>query len=643
MTQNTFAQGNCHTRISLLTCAPGNELYSTFGHTAMRIQDSLSGMDIVYNYGTFDFDDPDFYMKFVRGKLDYSLSVDNYPDFMYEYQYYQRSVQEQELNLSCAEKQQIITALTINMQGTNRLYKYDFVYDNCTTRVRDLIFRSLPGSAVARHLVPEGTTARNLIHSYLDKGGEPWSKLGIDILLGARLDKPVDNNVAMFLPDYLLKGVDSAAINKTQPVVKQKRFLLNVTTPIDYTGEYVPLLVFIIICGLIASLYFLPDERAKTISRFVDSFLLYAYGFVRIAAPLYVVGNRSPDDKRQLQSPVGIAHQHRFCSFFVAQPIMVKKLFLHCIRRNRFANHHLVLAAAGIKHFAGAVCVPDVVSLRQLGYEKEAYMMCQFTYNNTIISYVKEGSGFPVVLIHGFAEDSDVWKHQLLFLKQYAAVIIPDLPGSGQSGMITSAKGDITMADYADCMYALLQHGNITSCLVLGHSMGGYITLALAEKHPEILSGFGFVHSTAFADSREKKAMRAKAINTIEQYGNHAFIKSTTPNLFSNQYKATHADEIESLVNKGKNVAPTALQQYYKAMLLREDKTPVLQSSRVPILFIMGKEDKAAPLTDVLQQVHLPLVSYIYILENAGHMGMWEAPEKVNDAILAFITDATLP
>lgn len=272
----------CHTRISLLTCAPGAELYSTFGHTALRIQDSVRGIDIVYNYGTFDFDDPDFYIKFIRGKLDYSLSVDKYPDFMYEYQYFQRSVWEQELNLSCEQKQQIITALDSNMQGSNRLYKYDFIYDNCTTRVRDLIFRSLPGSKVAKQLVPEGTTARNLIYSYLDKGGEPWSKLGIDILLGAKLDKPVDNTVAMFTPAYLMAGMDNAAIKGTQPVVKQKRTLLDVATPIQPTWNYMPLFLFSIVCGLLTLLYLSPSKKAQAVSRYVDSFLLYLTGLLGV-------------------------------------------------------------------------------------------------------------------------------------------------------------------------------------------------------------------------------------------------------------------------------------------------------------------------------------------------------------------------
>lgn len=279
--QSVSAQDSvCHVRISLLTCAPGAELYSTFGHTALRIQDSARGTDLIYNYGTFDFDDPHFYTKFIRGKLDYTLSVDPFPGFMSEYVEEQRSVQEQWLNLTCSEKEQIIKALAINMQGNNRYYKYDFVYDNCTTRVRDLIFRSLTGIDIKNRLVPEGTTARNLIHSYLDKGGEPWSKLGIDILLGAKLDQPVDNNVAMFLPDYLLKGIDSATINNTQPVVRRKQSLLNLATPIEATGKYVPLIIFTIVCSFIASLYFLPYQRAKSICRVIDSFLLYLTGLM---------------------------------------------------------------------------------------------------------------------------------------------------------------------------------------------------------------------------------------------------------------------------------------------------------------------------------------------------------------------------
>ena len=112
-----------HLRISVLTCAQGDELYTTFGHTALRVVDSSKQTDIIYNYGTFDFEDPDFYMKFTRGKLDYFLSVESMPQFMYEYQVEKRNVIEQELRLSGATKTAIANALTQNLAGTNRYYK----------------------------------------------------------------------------------------------------------------------------------------------------------------------------------------------------------------------------------------------------------------------------------------------------------------------------------------------------------------------------------------------------------------------------------------------------------------------------------------------------------------------------------------
>lgn len=266
--------------------------------------------------------------------------------------------------------------------------------------------------------------------------------------------------------------------------------------------------------------------------------------------------------------------------------------------------------------------------------------MNEFLYNSRTVRYRKEGSGFPVVLLHGFAEDSSVWKQQVSFLHPYATVIIPDLPGSGESEIWQKEDGsDITMAGYADCLYDLLRYENISRCFVFGHSMGGYITLALVEKYPDVIQGFGFVQSTAFADSEEKKAMRLKGISTMEQYGSYSFVKNTTPSLLSDEYKATHGYEIESLINKGYNFDKAALQQYYKAMWLREDKTGVLRNSRVPVLFIAGKDDKAAPLAGLLKQVYLPAVSYIHIIDAYGHMLMWERANEVNEYLIRFITE----
>ncbi|MEX6687794.1 alpha/beta hydrolase [Danxiaibacter flavus] len=258
-----------------------------------------------------------------------------------------------------------------------------------------------------------------------------------------------------------------------------------------------------------------------------------------------------------------------------------------------------------------------------------------FQYGAASFHYITEGKGKNVVLLHGFAEDAHIWDKQIAFLKEHCKVIAIDLPGSGESGML---EGDnIGIEDYADSVYAILQHEKADNCILLGHSLGGYITLAFAEKYPEVLSGFGLVHSTAFADSEEKKNVRKKGIEMIGQYGSYPFVKNTTPNLFSNKYKAEHPDDVKTLGESGNNFAPEALQQYYAAMMNRPDRTHVLSGSKTPVLFILGRDDVAAPIQDVLQQVHLPKRSHIHILENTGHMGMWEATDLVNSYLLDFI------
>src|SRR5690606_31625041 len=140
-TSISFAQhiDTSRTRISLLTCTPGSELYSVFGHSALRVVDSNAVTDIVYNYGTFDFNDPNFYSKFVRGKLNYYLSTEYFRDFVYGYRLEGRGITEQVLLLTAEEKLALKKFLRENLKPENRHYAYDFFLDNCTTRLRDLI------------------------------------------------------------------------------------------------------------------------------------------------------------------------------------------------------------------------------------------------------------------------------------------------------------------------------------------------------------------------------------------------------------------------------------------------------------------------------------------------------------------------
>ena len=267
-------------------------------------------------------------------------------------------------------------------------------------------------------------------------------------------------------------------------------------------------------------------------------------------------------------------------------------------------------------------------------------MTKKITYNNTEVFYHIHGTGSPVVLLHGFGESSAVWKKQIEPLKNFCKLIIPDLPGSGQSAQLDMAVTEVSITVFADCIYSILQHERIEQCIMLGHSMGGYISLAFAEKYPEVLKAFGFVHSTAFADSEEKKQNRRKGIEMIEAYGSYSFVKNAIPNLFAEKFKKEHPEEIDQLIEDGSFFTKKSLQQYYYAMMQRPDRTHVLKNSIVPVLFVIGTEDIAAPLNDILKQAHLPEISYIHILENTGHMGMWEATEILNEYLEEFVNES---
>lgn len=215
------------TTISLLTCGQGAELYSTFGHSALRVKDPASGIDIVYNYGTFDFDTPDFYMKFTRGKLNYYLSVDEFDQFMYAYYYEKRFVFEQVLNLNDKQVQDLVIALEINSQTENRDYKYDFFYDNCSTRIRDILKATLGENLIydTKRVHPE-ESFRDLIDKYLTN--HAWSDFGIDLALGAPTDKIADPLERMFLPDGLSAGFADAIINSAdgnKPLVEKEKWI----------------------------------------------------------------------------------------------------------------------------------------------------------------------------------------------------------------------------------------------------------------------------------------------------------------------------------------------------------------------------------------------------------------------------------
>lgn len=264
--------------------------------------------------------------------------------------------------------------------------------------------------------------------------------------------------------------------------------------------------------------------------------------------------------------------------------------------------------------------------------------MKQIIFKGKKVFYKIEGSGKPVMLLHGFAEDSRIWNHQLKKLKEHFLVIVPDLPGSGSSELL---EGEIQMEDYADVIKTIvnteLSEKKRQQFTLLGHSMGGYITLAFAEKYPALLNAFGLFHSTAYADDDAKKQIRKKGIEFIKNNGAGLFLKNTTANLFSEKTKNTRPELVDDLINFSKYFSSEALIQYYKAMIERPDRTKVLKTFKKPILFVIGKNDNAVPLKASLDQCHLPSISYVKILQNSGHMGMWEEKKEANVFLLEFI------
>jgi hypothetical protein len=290
---------SCTIQVSLLTCSPGEELYLTWGHSALRVIDSSNNTDIIYNYGTFDFDDPAFYSKFTRGKLMYFVSVQKFESFLEEYQYYQRGITEQVLDLTCAEKKKLVSALQENAKEENRYYKYDFIIDNCTTRLRDIVFKNANATAISKDIRPnEEITFRKLIHKYLDSSYQYWSKLGIDILLGRPLDKKLTNDEAMFLPDYLLKGFDSTNLSGVapgRPLVLEKKEILKPALPERKSSPFTPLIVFTILFFVIFVLGLLKNT-GKFLSVF-DFILFFISGILGVFLLFMWFGTDHPECK----------------------------------------------------------------------------------------------------------------------------------------------------------------------------------------------------------------------------------------------------------------------------------------------------------------------------------------------------------
>ena len=211
-------------RISILTCGPGTDLYATFGHTAIRVQDPANALDEVYNYGTFDFNAPNFYMKFAQGRLLYFLSRDRFENFLYTYQLENRWVKEQVLRLSGPQRNAVYRFLQTNYEPANRYYPYDFLFNNCATKIPEVFSEALGEALQFDEGYPrQSYTFRQLIHQYLKVNS--WSSLGIDLALGSVIDRKATAREHMFLPDYVRGQFGRAKLNGRELVARERPIL----------------------------------------------------------------------------------------------------------------------------------------------------------------------------------------------------------------------------------------------------------------------------------------------------------------------------------------------------------------------------------------------------------------------------------
>lgn len=262
--------------ISLITVGTGDELYSKFGHSGFRIQDPAVGMDRIYDYGGFDFDPPMFYVKFARGKLNYKMSGYRFAPWLASYEAENRSVREQTLNLSQAERNEIFAFLQNNYRPENRYYQYDFLFDNCATKIPEVLKNGL-GEKLKfdySHL-EEQYTFRQLIHQSLDENA--WATFGIDLALGSIIDKKATPWEHQFLPLYVHQQMPNTTINGKPFVLKEKTLLQEKEIKKGTIFVLTPL--FCLIALLITMVLFTySDHRKKKRTRWLDFGLFFITG-----------------------------------------------------------------------------------------------------------------------------------------------------------------------------------------------------------------------------------------------------------------------------------------------------------------------------------------------------------------------------
>ena len=281
--------------ISVLTCSPGNEAYSVYGHSAIRVKDAVYNYDVVFNYGIFDFSTPNFIYRFAKGQTDYLLGAYGFPQFVDEYVAAGRSIYEQILNLTQDEKQKVFDFLLWNAKPENRVYRYNFFFDNCATRVRDVIQEQSDGKVIFPLKTKKQKTFRELIKEYHSK--LLWLNFGIDFVVAEPADKKASAYEEMFLPDYLMEHFAHSTIktgDEIRPLVKSSRIIYQ-APPLKIKNSKItsPFVVFGILL-LIVIVISIRQFRKRKIRYLTDYIVFGINGFMGIVILWFVLYSEHP-------------------------------------------------------------------------------------------------------------------------------------------------------------------------------------------------------------------------------------------------------------------------------------------------------------------------------------------------------------
>lgn len=256
----------------------------------------------------------------------------------------------------------------------------------------------------------------------------------------------------------------------------------------------------------------------------------------------------------------------------------------------------------------------------------------QITVNGTNFAYYDYGQGNPVVLLHGFCGSSAYWNNVVPSLQNNYRILVPDLRGHGQSGQTTQTH---TMELFAEDIHDLLQAINVQKATLIGHSLGGYITLAFAEKYASRLHAFGLVHSTAYPDTEQAKENRLAGIATIQAEGLKSYIERLIPKLFAPSSLTTMPQLVQEAMQIGYDTNPVGAQATLEGMRQRPDRRHVLSNTKIPILLVAGSQDQviSPERTFCIQDDHIRH----QLFEHTGHMSMYEDPELLTSTLDQFL------